>query len=202
MNKFLKGLALVLLAGTANVSNATSPLLILKGSLEYGGDKLFTAHFVDGETETTRAGDGKHLAIGVGVEHSPKWQSEATVGSSLEGTLGENGSLELSSIPYELLTFRLSSSKKWRAGGGIKYVTNMKMEGGGIIDGLAVDFENAAGVIFEADWFLGQKDRDRLKQKRGMAYFGIRGTLIDYEIKNIDRKFDGNSLGLVFGIGF
>lgn len=201
MNLIPKGLAVAGLLATTTFAHAASTSFVLKTSAEFGGDELFIAHFTNGDIETTRAGDGLQFAIGAGFEHSPTWQSEATIGFRFGGTIGENGSLEFDSVPYELLTFYHSKSGKWRAGGGLTYVTRMSLDGAGIIEGYAVDFENALGGIIEFDWFLGLEDKARVPQQ-ATAYFGIRGTLINYERVDQNGKIDGNSLGLVLGFGF
>lgn len=190
------------LASSANIALADSPYFLLRGNADYGGDELLTVPYENGDTETIRAGDGLQLAFGVALDHSARWQSEATVGYRLGGAVGENGALEFDSIPYELLTFYRSPTGKWRAGGGLVYVTNLDLTGTGVVDGFQADFKDSLGFILEADWYLGLKDKKYLKNEKSMAYFGLRGTIIDYEVVQTDETFKGNSVGLVFGLGF
>ena len=161
---------------------------VLRGSAEFGGDKLATVYYYDGYEETTRAGDGLQLAIGLGLQHSSTWYSQATLGYRIGGTSGDIGDLELTSVPVEFMTFH--QTPRWRAGAGVTFVNNPRLESSGVLRGLDADFKDAAGYIGEIDWFLGSDHR---------FYFGIRGTFIDYETETLGSEVNGNSFGITFG---
>lgn len=193
MKSFSKGLlALALIASSSSVF-ASSAYLVTRGSIEFGGDELATVYFDDGDDETTRAGEGIYVSIGGGIDHSPTWQSHLTVGYKFGGSEGDNGDLELTSFPFELMTYHRAPTGNWRAGAGVVYVSDMSLESSGVIDGIDVDFEDAMGYVIEANWYF---------RNYQMMYWGVRGTIIEYETEETGSKVDGNNLGLLFGVSF
>lgn len=187
--KTLQITLLFVLISTAAQANSVYP--VLRGSAEFGGEELATVQFRDGDDDTTRVGDGFQIAVGVGMDHSRSWESSLTVGYRIGGTTAENGDLDLSSVPVELITFH--RTPLWRVGAGVNYVSNVQLEGSGVVDNLDVDFKDAMGFIVEADWFFRHNPK---------MFFGVRGTVIDYETELTGQRVNGNSFGLVFGTGF
>lgn len=191
MNNYKAGLLALAIIGTVNTASAASPSLILRGSAEFGGEELVTVYYRNGDDDKTRAGDGLQFAIGALLKHSPTWESQMTVGYKIGGSTGDNGELDLTSVPFEIMTFH--RAPLWRVGAGVNYVTNLELESSGVLDGIDVDFKDAMGFVVEADWFLRNNDD---------IYFGVRGTVIDYETENTGATVNGNSFGLVFGINY
>lgn len=190
LNRFVPGLAAAaVLLAIAPALHAEALSTVIRGSAELGGEKLATVVYEDGYEDTTRAGDGFQFAIGVGIEHGLSWYSQATIGYKIGGSTGDNGDLDLTSVPLEVMTFH--QTPRWRLGAGVTYMANPKMNGSGVLEGLDVAFEDAMGFIVEYDWRFANDPR---------FFLGVRGTAIDFETENVGTQVDGNSIGLTFGM--
>lgn len=159
--------------------------------LHLGGDKLATATFVGGDTESIRAGELLSISGGVVTDVNEQVEARISVGYKIDFISAENGDLDFTRIPLELLFFK--KNEKWSVGGGITYHLGPELSGSGFAAG-NVEFDDALGFVLEADHML-----------RTGAYIGIKLTLIEYEVNDpffVSETFDANSVGIVLGLKF
>ena len=178
--KVVCGLAMLL--GFTHVS-AADLQWVFSLAIESGGDKLAEVTFNDGTKESIRGGGFGNLAGGFIMNWDESTETQVTIGWKFDSVEATNGSLEWDRYPLEALQFYKHDA--WRMGGGITYHMNPKISGSGFVSG-SISLDNALGFVVEADYTL-----------QNNAYFGVRGTFIDYEIAN--ESINGNSLGVIVG---
>jgi hypothetical protein len=187
--KILIPLILLLLPALAQAMNV-SPLVMT--GLEFGGDKLVSAHYSDGSTSDIQAGRGIVLAGGAVIdltETAPHaFEAEATLGVKWTSTkAATNGEADWWRWPIEILSFYHNTEKHFRAGAGISYQIGNSLKGSKDASSLTTRFQNAAGIVFQGDYFVGEKNNVGL---------GLRYTLIQYSQAGSSNSVNGNSLGL------
>jgi opacity protein-like surface antigen len=184
---FLAGAAL-LAAGAAQAADVRP---FVKAGADFGGDKLVTVVFVDGERESIKANEGFYFGGGVSIRNEAKTlESDLSIAYKLSGITASNGDIDWTMMPVEaLLFYRLP---QWRLGGGVAYHMNPRLKGSGVVGGLDVKFDDALGLVLQADYLIGQS----------MAV-GARYTSVKYEEKGgtgISAKSGG--IGATFSYRF
>ena len=161
--------------------------LVLEAGLHSGGDTLATVQFVDGDTQSIKAGGLISLAIGANFEINEDFESQVTFGYKFDSVDAANGDVEFSRFPINAIL--LYKSGEWRLGGGLTYHLDPSLDVSGAASGYAsnTDYDDALGFLLDARYFFGQR-----------AYIGGRLTFIDYE-SQAGTTFDGNSVGVVIG---
>ena len=181
------GLGLLVLNTSANAAS-----LVLEAGIHFGGDELARATYTNGSTTTIDAGALFSLGVGVGLDLAPNVESRITFGIKTDDTTASNGDISFTRYPIDVLF--LYKTGDWKLGAGITYHLNPKLEGGGVVSGLRADFDDALGVLLEADYDLR------------IMYLGARVTFIEYEsipTATVRRAtIDGNSIGFVAGVRF
>lgn len=138
---------------------APSPRSIYFGvtaGLTYGGEKLATATFTNGETASIRSGGLVQLGAGIG------WQPadlpvalQATVSYHVDNVSARNGDLRFSRYPVEVLAYYTGVSN-WRFGAGPRFVNEAKL----VIDVPGTDmttrFKNTVGGVAEIGYRIGR----------------------------------------------
>lgn len=156
-----------------------------------GGDKLVEVQYTNGETEDIKAGGGVFLSGGFLLKTFPalsrNHETQVTIGYYFDDSEAENGDVSWSRIPLEVMQFyRL---KRFRVGGGLTYHINPTLEGSGFANNVDADFDNALGLVAEADFLFGKG-----------GFIALKYTKIDYEVYGI--KVNGDNVGLTLGALF
>lgn len=124
---------------------------VLEGSIEMGGDELFTVVFTDGEEQTIRAGQGGTFAFGAELRprQMPNLGLRGTIGYKFVTTAAENANITFTRIPVEVVaSYYLQND--WRLGAGLAYHLSPKLNGDGLLPD--VSFDPAAGATLELGW--------------------------------------------------
>lgn len=125
---------------------------VLSGGLTYGGDKLATVRFTDGDTDNIKAGGLAHFAAGVLWQPGDVPMSiQVTFGYHLDDVSARNGDLRFSRYPLEGLAF-YNGVPNWRFGLGLRYVNSprLKTDLGGVTS--QTKFRNATGFVGEVGY--------------------------------------------------
>lgn len=156
------------------------------GGFAFGGDKLVTVTYNNGDTKTLYAGDG--LYGDLGVQHNfadSGWSLKATAGFDYTAAAGSNATVSFNRYPLDLLA--IYSVGRSHIGFGLTEHLSPRLD----LDGLGpnVDFENATGVVLQYQYWL----------------FGVRLTGINYKVSGCGTgcsSVSGNSLGFFFNYTF
>ncbi|MFN0313975.1 MAG: hypothetical protein ACKVQA_02890 [Burkholderiales bacterium] len=187
----------LLLAGVTSWTCAGAVDLrpVLRAGAEFGGDKLFSLVFTDGSTTNVKAHDGFSLGGGASfLNESKSFEIETTLSYKFHFTNASNGDVTWSRIPLDVVGFyRLS---RVRLGGGLTYHLSPRVKGSGVASNLDIKFDNAAGVVLQADYLFSGKESGQ-----GM-YLGLRFTSLKYKEKGSGVSVDSNGGGLQVGYRF
>jgi len=149
----------------------------------YGGDKLATVHYTNGDDTDIHAGG--LLLFGLGVDHQfgNQWELQATLNYLFDTANAKNGDVTFSRWPLDVLGFYRNGSHRF--GGGVTYHMNPKFDADfpGVKD--KVDFDDALGAVLEYDYFFTDN-----------FSVGVRGTLINYKSSEIRDDVNGDSIGV------
>ncbi len=146
----------IALATTSLCSQAADPRLVhlvLGGGLTYGGEKLATVDYSNGDTQDIRSGGLVDMHIGVDVRATPWTSFQATVGYHTDSSEASNGSVRFTRVPIEVLGY-FHPSEHIRLGGGIRLVQNPTLRGRGSASNINQDFDNATGVVLEGEYLF------------------------------------------------
>jgi opacity protein-like surface antigen len=194
LKSVLTGAVLALLAATsAHAQSQPGPAVrpLLGISFTFGGDKLATADFTDGTTDTIHAGGLIALYGGVDIRATDALAIQATVGYHVDDTrAASNGSLRFSRYPVDVLAL-FSLNDKVRLGGGVEFVNTPKLVGSGAVGDFNVRFNNAAGAVLEGEYLFTRN-------------FGMkaRAASIKYKVDGASEKTDGSYGGLMLNYYF
>ena len=166
---------------------------IVSSGITFGGDELATVEtegvFGSDDTEDIKAGELFFIAGG-GLYQHKNIQLQATLGYHIDGVFAENGETSFTRWPLELLAFKKMG--KFRLGGGLTHHLNPTFEFDLDDDTLPkeeVDFDNATGLVIEADYFFTNN-----------FGLGLRHTSIEYKTTN--SKVDGSHTGIILTYTF
>ena len=155
---------------------------------DFGGDKIVTVTFTNGDTQSIRAGDGLYLGAGVSIRNDDnKIEFLGTVNYKYTSVSADNGDVTWTRVPLDALVFY--RWERFRVGGGVTYHMSPKIHGSGAASGLNVTVDNALGEVLQADLLVGPK-----------FSIGARYTHIEY--KNNSGNAKGDSAGLTLGYAF
>src|SRR5262245_35059618 len=133
MRKLKKGLALLVVSGAAAVPLAAHavevhPVIVL--GADFGGDKIVTVRFTNGESESIKAGDGFYLGAGVSLRNDDNTiEFLGTVNYKYTSVTASNGDVTWTRVPIDTLVFY--RWEKFRAGAGLTYHMSPKIGGSG-----------------------------------------------------------------------
>jgi hypothetical protein len=184
-------IALLLLAGAA-AARAADVRPMFKAAVDFGGDTLVTVTFTDGSRDSIKANEGLSLGGGVSiVNDAGDIEAEVTLSYKFATITASNGDLTFSRLPLDALVFyRLPAL---RLGGGLTYHLSPELSGGGVASGLNVSFDDALGLLLQADYRVTPK-----------INLGIRYTSLDYKLHvgGASATARSNGVGVVFGVSF
>jgi len=181
-----------MLLGTASAAHATDVRPMIKAAADFGGDTLVTVVFTDGSRESIKANELLSLGAGVSIVNQAG-DIEAEVSLSYKFALisASNGDVTFSRWPIDALVFyRLP---ELRLGGGLTYHINPKLSGSGVASGLDASFDDALGLLLQADYRVTPK-----------INLGIRYTSLDYKLHvgGATATARSNGVGVVFSASF
>ena len=168
---------------------AVRPLLGI--GLTFGGDKLATADFTDGTSDTIHAGGLFTFYGGVEFRATDALAVQATVGYHVDDTrAASNGSLRFSRYPGDVLAL-FSVNAKVRLGGGVEFVHSPKLTGRGAVGDFTVEFKNSTGLVLEAEYLFTRS-------------FGMKARAASHKFKveRSSEKVNGNYGGLMLNYYF
>jgi hypothetical protein len=185
----LATLALAPAQAQTHDSRSVRPLLGM--GVTFGGDKLFTAEFTDGSSDTIRAGGIYTLYGGVELRATDALAVQATVGYHADTTrAASNGSIRFARYPVDILAL-YSVNDKVRLGGGVEFVNSPKVSGRGAVGNFNVDFKNTAGLVLEGEYLFSRS-------------FGMKARAAShkFELEGGSEKIDGSYFGLMLNYYF
>lgn len=163
-----------------------------------GGDKLATARFSDGSTESIRAGG--LVQFGAGALWQPPGGPVAlqtTINYHVDDVNAHNGSLRFSRYPIEVLGF-YTGLPRWRFGAGPRFVLSPRLKVDVPGDNAKISFKNTLGAVVEAGFQIGS-----------YTWVNLRFTGETYKVKEIngttvtsDSDASGSSIGVNFVLYF
>lgn len=183
-------LALMLSAAAAS-GRAAEVRPLLKMGYDVGGDTLVTALFVGGDTDTIKANEGFYFGAGVSILNEPRdIEVELTFSYKTGFIFADNGDVEWTRLPVEALVFY--RFPQVRLGGGLTLHLNPKLRTSGLPSDVNVGFDDALGLVLQADYRFTDK-----------MTLGLRYTSIKYEAKApFAGSFSGDGIGVTFGLAF
>lgn len=144
---------------------------VLGAGITFGGDKLATAYYDDGDEVDLRAGDMVALVAGVDYRINQDFSVQGTVGYHVDRASADNGDMRFERIPFELLGY-YHVNDKLRVGGGLRYVTGVKFRSSGAGDIGDYKFKDTTSPVAEIEYLftprMGLKLRyvnDEFKEK-------------------------------------
>jgi hypothetical protein len=163
---------------------------VVRAGYDFGGEAVAEVTYTGGGSDTIRANEGFYFGAGASfLTESRTMEVELSANAKFGGVSGSNGDVDWRRFPLEALWFyRL---EKVRLGGGATYHLNPKLDGSGVVGGLDTKFENALGLVLQADWRFGEH-----------ATVGLRYTNIEYEVSGGGPKAKGNGVGVTGGYRF
>lgn len=164
-------------------ANPAQTHMVGTAGITYGGDKLATVHYTNGDDTDIHAGG--LLLFGLGVDHQfgNQWEVQATLNYLFDTANAKNGDVTFSRWPLDVLAFYRNGSHRF--GGGLTYHMNPKFDIDVPGTKLTVDFDDAIGTVLEYDYFFSEN-----------ISLGVRGTLISYKSSDVSDDINGNSIGI------
>ena len=154
----MKKIALALaLAATSLCSHADDDprllRLVLGGGLTFGGEKLASVTYTNGDTQDIRSGGLVDMHVGLDVRATPWTSFQATVGYHWDSSEAENGSVRFTRVPIEVLGY-FHPSDNIRLGGGVRLVQNPTLRGRGAASNIDQKFDNTTGIVLEGEYLF------------------------------------------------
>jgi hypothetical protein len=182
------GLVLMLAAAVPIACHAVDVRPVFKAGIDFGGEKIVTATFTNGKTDSIKANEGLYLGGGVSIlTDSKDIEVEATASGKYTSISASNGDITWTRFPLEALVFYRFPNV--RLGGGLTYHVSPKLKGSGVVGGLNVKVDDALGAVLQADYLITQK-----------VSVGGRYTLLEYKANGVAAK--SNGVGITFGMTF
>ena len=133
-----------------------APMRVMLGfSAVGGGDDLVTAERTNGKYDTIKAGEGVILSAGIDYRVNPAFSLQASAGYHHSQISADNGKLEFTRIPVELLGF-YHFNENWRLGGGVRYVSKPTLQGSGVASMPDFEFDSTTSGVIEAEYLMGR----------------------------------------------
>jgi len=154
----MKQIVIACLAALAAVSGVQAQQGGVRGilgiGLTTGGDTLASIQYTDGSTADIRAGGLVHFYGGLEVRLAPQLTMQGTVGYQVDDTGSySNGSLRFTRYPFEWLA-HVQISPNVRVGGGLRFVTDAKVSGSGVLSGIEIDYGSTTGGVIEGEYLV------------------------------------------------
>jgi hypothetical protein len=152
--------------------------------MEFGGDKILTVDFEDGDSQDIRAGQGLALDVGGWFRPSETVPLEiaGTIGYKFVMTAAENADINLSRTVVKLnATYWFQNT--WFVTAGLTHHMSPQLDGDGFFED--IEFDDATGFSAEVGW----------------RWIALRYTNITYELPGFE-DIDASSVGLTLTYRF
>jgi hypothetical protein len=188
MFKAVPVLVLMVVAAVPLVSQAADVRPVIKAGFDFGGDKLVTATFTSGSTDSIKANELFYFGAGISIlADSKDIETELTIGYKFDSINANNGDIKFTRYPLEALVFY--RFPKYRLGGGLTYHFSPKVSGSGVASSINGNFDDSLGFVLQADYLITQK-----------VSVGGRYTSLKYKVGGA--SFDSSGVGVTAGMRF
>jgi hypothetical protein len=169
--------ALWLDAPTRAADNATwRPFL--GGGLTVGGSTIATVYYRNGDYQDLHAGGLVAVYGGLDYRVADRFSLQGTFGYHADGSSGRNGRLTFSRYPLEFLG-HYHVTPHIRVGGGVRYVIDPRLSGGGVLSDQGVAFKNTFGGVLEGEYLL----------------FGDQRSGVGFKLRFVSERYTDKTLG-------
>ncbi len=157
MKKNLAGFAVALLSMAAGAAHAVEVRPLIGFGLTFGGDKLGSATYNNGDTVDISSGGLIAFNAGLELQFTPEVSGQLVLGYHVDRANAQNGSMRFERTPVELLGhYRINDS--WRLGGGLRYINEAKVRasGAGLSFASNQNFKPSTGFVIEGEYLPTQ----------------------------------------------
>lgn len=184
VGRLLCGLALISASAVHAGAHAADVRPMLKAGFDFGGDPLATVQFTDGTVKTIKANEGFYLGGGLSILNEAR-NLDAEISIAYEFALinPRSGDARWTRVPLEALLFY--RRPKFRLGGGLTYQIDPKIHGTGVTTPVDMKFDNAAGLVLQADYLLTER-----------LAVGLRYTSLELKESGGGRTFNASGPGI------
>ncbi len=152
-------------------------------NMTFGGDKLATAEYNNGESETMKAGVFAQFGLGVETKISSEWFLQASASYHTDSVEVVGAKASFTRIPFEVLAL-YEVNPSFRLGAGLRYASGPVYKETGWSD---VPFKNAISPVIEGEFFFNDN------KKFGVTVRYVKET---YTSKGFNEKVDGSHVGI------
>jgi len=194
LQKPFRMLLLVFGFASAAASQAAEVRPMVKVGFDFGGETLATVVYTDGTTRSIKSNEGVFIGGGASIFNEAKTiETEIALTYKIARISATNGDLEWTRVPLDVLVFY--RMHRFRAGGGLTYHMNPEVTGSGLARNVNLQFDNAFGLILQADWLI--MDRKTLTMALGLRY-----TNIEYKLQGTSASPNTSGMGLTYSVSF
>ncbi|HBF51326.1 MAG TPA: hypothetical protein DDX04_14375 [Massilia sp.] len=122
----------------------------------FGGDKLATAYYDDGDEIDLRAGESIALVAGADYRINQDFSVQGTIAYHVDRAGARNGDMRFERIPFELLGY-YHVNDKVRVGGGLRYVTGVEFRSSGAGDIGDYKFKDTTSAVAEIEYLFNPR---------------------------------------------
>jgi opacity protein-like surface antigen len=131
---------------------AAKPLRFVAGAgLTYGGERIVTARYTNGDAMDIDGGGSVALLVGLDYRVNPQFSVQGTIGYHVDNAAGTNGDIRFERVPFELLGY-YHVNDKVRVGGGLRYVTGTSLRTNGVADIGNYEFKDTTSPVAEIEY--------------------------------------------------
>ena len=136
---------------------ASKPLRFVAGAgLTYGGERIVTAHYTDGDQIDIDGGGSVALLVGLDYRVNAGFSVQGTVGYHVDNAPGRDGDIRFERVPLELLGY-YHVNDKVRVGGGLRYVTAASLRTNGVADIGDYEFKDSTSPVAEIEYLYSPR---------------------------------------------
>jgi opacity protein-like surface antigen len=170
---------------------ATKPLRFVVGAgVTYGGEKIITAQYSDGDKVDIDGGGTVALLAGVDYRVNPQFSVQGTVGYHVDNAAGSNGDIRFERVPLELLGY-YHVNDKVRVGGGLRYVTGTALRTSGVADIGDYEFKDTTSPVAEIEYLYSPR-----------LGFKLRYVNDKFKAEDFDGTIKGDHIGALVNFYF
>jgi hypothetical protein len=170
---------------------ATKPLRFVVGAgITYGGEKIVTAEYTDGDTIDIDGGGTVAFLAGLDYRVNPQFSVQGTVGYHVDNAAGSNGDIRFERVPFELLGY-YHVNDKVRVGGGLRYVTGAALRTSGVADIGDYDFKDTTSPVAEIEYLYSPQ-----------LGFKLRYVNDKFKMKDFNETIKGDHIGVLVNFYF
>jgi len=163
LNKTAVAFAALLITGAVQAQVAPAGTVLVPAPMRFtlgfsavgGGDDLISAERDNGDVDTLKAGEGVTFSAGVDYRVTPAFSLLGTVGYHSNRISADNGKLEFTRIPVELLAF-YHFNENWRVGAGVRYVSKPTLKGSGVASMPDIELDSTTSGVIEGEYLYGR----------------------------------------------